>query len=784
MQELRKTLKKVAAVGTSLALVGVTVSGALAADLGDLPSPFGNSPSSNVVVFGSDSDNAATDDVVAALGGTPSSGATTTVSSSYAELTLDDFDMGEREDIAVGANIDTEFGLSLDDSDSVGLVDGEVAIDIGTDTEYDFHETINIADNDGDDSDPRLTTALDEGDEEFGSDVVLLMPEDDGDFGFDFTFEEDLDFGNWVNDSTDNDPVTLPFLGKDLVITAATATSITAFAGDKFQLRLGDSVSGVCGGKTVTVLGVGTDDALLEVDGVSDSIDEGDRERISGCEIYVDDVFDSDDDANDRALLVIESGTGEAINTYSNGEEYIGEDDDEYLWSWHLAGLNTNSPTIAVRLNENFDVGEEDDFPDEIMSLGLLKSNARYLMEGDYLCLPNRFACIVMEGMDGDLTWNDYDFDANNQRENLHAANNGTTIISNANVIEVSASGVGDDKGFTHLEDTDTDGSVGDFDKFWIYYRDDFNTTGSETSDGVLIFYEDRTTSDAYLLDLDDDGTDAYTSGLTTSANFSDDAGDVITDGELVPVARFDNGDYDGRIFVRYVDAQDRIDIIVTPALGSSASNLTFTAGVVDGTCGVSYLGDADGEDTTANFTYGTTGIGSWDDDVRRMDGAVVKTPEAGLDNDRVKMEIPNDDEFEYFIRIAQPSVSATSTTTSGGSTVASLSMRDTEVGALADLDKNVVAVGGPAVNRITAELLGVTFPTYGAGVAGLAEGTGILELKDHGTNQALLVFGWDADDTRRAALVVRNADAFELAGKTSATVSGTSLEVSGITVA
>ena len=44
MQEkfaLRKTLRKVAAVGTSIAMVGVTLSGALAAGtLGDYPSQF------------------------------------------------------------------------------------------------------------------------------------------------------------------------------------------------------------------------------------------------------------------------------------------------------------------------------------------------------------------------------------------------------------------------------------------------------------------------------------------------------------------------------------------------------------------------------------------------------------------------------------------------------------------------------------------------------------------------------------------------------------------------
>src|SRR3989338_9627398 len=72
MQEkfaLTKTLRKIAAVGTSLALVGVTVSGALAAGLGDLPSPFTNKVAETVVVVGSTTDDAAAQDVIAALGG-------------------------------------------------------------------------------------------------------------------------------------------------------------------------------------------------------------------------------------------------------------------------------------------------------------------------------------------------------------------------------------------------------------------------------------------------------------------------------------------------------------------------------------------------------------------------------------------------------------------------------------------------------------------------------------------------------------------------------------------
>src|SRR3990167_1862447 len=74
MQEkfaLRKTLRKVAAVGTSLAMVGITVSGALAAGLGDYPSTLGfnNVAGQTVVVYGASADMAAAQDVLAGLPG-------------------------------------------------------------------------------------------------------------------------------------------------------------------------------------------------------------------------------------------------------------------------------------------------------------------------------------------------------------------------------------------------------------------------------------------------------------------------------------------------------------------------------------------------------------------------------------------------------------------------------------------------------------------------------------------------------------------------------------------
>ena len=69
----------------------------------------------------------------------------------------------------------------------------------------------------------------------------------------------------------------------------------------------------------------------------------------------------------------------------------------------------------------------------------------------------------------------------------------------------------------------------------------------------------------------------------------------------------------------------------------------------------------------------------------------------------------------------------------------------------------------------------GKTFPAYGE-ASGLKEGEAVLELKDNGGNVALIVAGWEGEDTRRAARVLQNYRAY------TAQLKGTSVKVAGTT--
>ncbi len=129
-------------------------------------------------------------------------------------------------------------------------------------------------------------------------------------------------------------------------------------------------------------------------------------------------------------------------------------------------------------------------------------------------------------------------------------------------------------------------------------------------------------------------------------------------------------------------------------------------------------------------------------------------------------------------------------TTTTGGTVkqvapvTNAIAKLDTEVGG-AEKAKNLVLVGGPAVNRLTADAMGLPYPSYGA-ASTIAEGTAIIRIVDDAFTTgkiAVIVAGFEADDTRLATSVLQQA-ATKLAGVTasSVVVSGTEVATATIT--
>jgi len=88
---------------------------------------------------------------------------------------------------------------------------------------------------------------------------------------------------------------------------------------------------------------------------------------------------------------------------------------------------------------------------------------------------------------------------------------------------------------------------------------------------------------------------------------------------------------------------------------------------------------------------------------------------------------------------------------------------------------QNLLVIGGPAINRATASLMGKTYPAYGAD-SGIAENSGMIKLVEQADGTvAVIVAGWEAPDTQRACRVLAESDMYAMSGSEVA-VTGTSM--------
>jgi hypothetical protein len=88
---------------------------------------------------------------------------------------------------------------------------------------------------------------------------------------------------------------------------------------------------------------------------------------------------------------------------------------------------------------------------------------------------------------------------------------------------------------------------------------------------------------------------------------------------------------------------------------------------------------------------------------------------------------------------------------------------------------QNLIVVGGPAINKASAALLGKKYPAYGA-ESGIPENAGLIKLVEQADGTvAMIVAGWEAEDTQRACRVVAESDQYAMSGK-EVQVTGTSM--------
>ncbi|PIV68396.1 MAG: hypothetical protein COS07_04180, partial [Candidatus Aenigmarchaeota archaeon CG01_land_8_20_14_3_00_37_9] len=178
--------------------------------------------------------------------------------------------------------------------------------------------------------------------------------------------------------------------------------------------------------------------------------------------------------------------------------------------------------------------------------------------------------------------------------------------------------------------------------------------------------------------------------------------------------------------------------------------------------------------------------MGTKDEDHRSLYGIIIMNPKSHGASDEAVFKVPSEQVFAT-VSVKGPGSTTTATGTGIKKVVPvtnAVAKLDTEVSL--PVGKHLVLVGGPAVNKLTAQALGLTYPTYGSsGLLPFAQGEGYVGLTDGVLEigkYAVVVAGWEAGDTRNACSVLQQFGTFATQLDGNMAVKVTSVSASGIT--
>ena len=719
----KRVLKKIAALSTGAAMLGATMTGALALSytLADYPAPFvQDGIFSGAIAVGT---NAAASDTIGqsvlladlqTKAVSPAGGTTVSVSG------------GVTEDIPLGSNISDAQSYTLDnelaDDDIDSLFDGTITFNSA---DYDTEELVEV--NQGGNT-VSVETSLTSSEDDYQTDVVLEIARDS--IKYYYTFNEALN----LSLATTSIPFEAKFLGKNLKITDIDDTDFskfTAYVGSEYFMNSGDSV--VSEGKTVKLSRVGSGGAIvIDVDGVTETITSGGTETINGIEITNDETFyDSNNQAASAATLVVGKDSQE---TYKDGDAYPGEDEDNPDWVWNTGNLKDGTATTTSTTGEftgpylgienDFVYNDDSDNPPKI---------------GECLDMPNNYVSICLDSLTvSDDNYATYTFEYDNSAD-LSDADGGLTAAktiyihtSKSEGLVIDRSDLGTVNG-TSTSDIKTD-------KMWLYMQSDAVGTEGDNMSGTVseagVFYKDQDTNKVTLAGkvnvslgglpfahINFDNT--KDSDIVMQLNASETVINTDVELTLVPYHSTNLPEYNDNISMVWGRSSHQFAALGSSASSEEASELQWNGAWSAG-------------------AIARQAIGTKDEDHRTRYGIIVRDPKSHGASDEVVLDIPGD---QVEANVVLKGISA-KTSSSGGSVVvnpipSTASLLAEEV--TSPTAQNLIVVGGPAVNPLAKTVFGLTAADFTANEA-------MVRLADNGNKVAMLVAGYSAVDTRNAA--------------------------------
>jgi len=584
-------------------------------------------------------------------------------------------------------NVSGEFGNTVDDDDIIEFFDTTVNIDIGSDVEYDIHEELMF----NQATSPTIETGLTASStsEDFEDNVFLSLVKDS--IAYRIVFDESIDSGNFFNDSSSSNSIDLQFLGEDLTIQGATsATKITAQVGMEYTFYVGDEK--LIDGKTVKLINVaeGTSPAtsVWEVNGESDTISGSTTTEINDIEFSVDTTFYSDITGERMASAIIGD---DAVETFTNGDPYCLHLSGDLYDDCKDGDTNQWVWYIADTATATPDIGIDFDMTVDD------SDDEGYIIVGDSMSLPHDYAAISLDGFTVD-DYQDYKVSVETG-ESLYDSTGATEMITSARVLHWEAEGASGNEAFT-INTQETDDIV-------FYYN--------STSKDLQAYYYDGSNNK-----YQNTGMATLVNGSTEVVAFTIDNGDTVLNVNVSSVTS--PGEWNWTI---YESSNDYI------RLNTEIANDRFE-----------YIGETDGDTTTTNdLKYYLAGSGSdlsgWQYDTMTEYGIILSAYENTDASDEFEFSVPADT-LEVDVTISG-SISST--------------VEDPVLvnEAAASGYANVILVGGPCVNSLTADFMDLTYPACDA-ESGITENKALIKLVEGTDQTALIVAGWEAADTLRAA--------------------------------
>jgi len=684
---MKFNFRKVTAIATSVLLTGMTVGTAMAAGLA--PADIGTA-SEIAVVYGTGVGVSALDQTQALNIEShlkAQMGSTGSVTAGTVKLTEDE--------VVLGTAINTTGTLpsTMKQNKLSTLTKEKLSWDDGTaqgTQEYDVHEEIGIVDS------SKVITTIDDK----KLDGVALTNENA--LEYKLVFDDALNVTQ-VGDA-DADTLYLTIMGKEYEIDSMTATSITVVTSTEKSMTVGEKYT-LSNGKSVTLTDVYSTNVEVSVDGTTKVVASNSTIRVNGVRVHVESIgYHENTPETSKAILKI----GEDISkSYSDGDEYIGQDSDDPLWVWDISTLNVSGGYIGVKYNAKINTANDEVAGDSI----------KYI--GNGYTFPDNYAAVTLDGVTA-AAYQDVKVYFEDSVDLFAASDTSAASVEDVPVLVIEAEN----------QDTITV-ATHETNKVYVYFNGTAIQTYYNDVDGDYTPTGKMRLANANVVTLS-----TVTGANTELATLS--IGDTDLDVDLgvsagIPSLTITNDDYGN-------------NAVVNLTIGGTLLNATASAGTLE------RLGATVEDANALDIVFNGTDVSTQDYDYMDHYGIYLAkgdTAQANADADEVVLSVPEEQVY------AKVSVSMGATVT--GST-GSMVFKDTETASYAN--KNVVIVGGSCINAAAAEALGVAAGTCGSAftaATNVASGQFLIKKTTLGGKNAVVVAGYEADDTVKAAQALIN---------------------------